>query len=65
MCRWHPFFRVSPESMRNWADPTPRSCALGIVESKGSVHLERERPCEVEDIADCVEAFEPASNALV
>ena len=35
-----------------------RSCALCIVDGKGKVHLERELPCEAEDIAECLEAFD-------
>ena len=38
-------------------DISLRSCALCIVDSKGEVYLERELPCEIEDIADCLEAF--------
>ena len=39
-------------------DVSLRSCALCIVDSKGKVCLERELPCEVEDIAACLEAFD-------
>ncbi|MEG3663475.1 IS110 family transposase, partial [Celeribacter halophilus] len=39
-------------------DVSLRSCALCIVDNKGKVYLERELPCEVEDIADCLAAFE-------
>ena len=39
-------------------DVSLRSCALCIVDAKGKVHLERELPCEVADIAKCLEAFE-------
>ncbi|MGV8989492.1 MAG: IS110 family transposase [Cypionkella sp.] len=34
-----------------------RSCALCIVDAKGKVVLERELPCEVGDIADCLNSF--------
>lgn len=34
-----------------------RSCALCIVDTKGKVLLERELPCEVEDIARCLSQF--------
>lgn len=34
-----------------------RSCALCIIDGKGKVHLERELPCEVDDIADCLAGF--------
>lgn len=39
-------------------DVSLRSCALCIVDSKGKVWLERELPCEVADIAACLEAFD-------
>ena len=39
-------------------DVSLRSCALCIIDNRGRVYLERELPCEVEDIADCLEAFE-------
>ncbi len=39
-------------------DVSLRSCALCIVDNNGKVHVERELPCEVEDIANCLEAFE-------
>ena len=29
-----------------------------VVDNKGKVYLERELPCEVEDVADCLAAFE-------
>ncbi len=38
-------------------DVSLRSCALCIVDGKGKVHLERALPCEVDDIADCLDAF--------
>ena len=38
-------------------DVSLRSCALCIVDGKGKVHLERELPCEVEDIAACLGMF--------
>ncbi|MEH6836909.1 MULTISPECIES: IS110 family transposase [Falsihalocynthiibacter] len=38
-------------------DVSLRSCALCIVDSKGTVLFERELPCEVSDIAECLEAF--------
>jgi hypothetical protein len=34
-----------------------RSCALCIVDGKGKVMLEREMPCEVDDIAACLRAL--------
>jgi transposase len=34
-----------------------RSCALCIVDSKGTVLFERELPCEVSDIAECLAGF--------
>ncbi|MEI4263693.1 IS110 family transposase [Roseovarius sp. D0-M9] len=33
------------------------SCALCIVDGSGKVCMERELPCEVADITDCLEAF--------
>ena len=39
-------------------DVSLRSCAMCIVDNKGKVYLERELPCEVKDIADCLTAFE-------
>jgi len=38
-------------------DVSLRSCALCIVDGKGNVLLERELPCEVSDIAECLRAF--------
>ncbi len=38
-------------------DVSLRSCALCIVDGKGTVLLERELPCEVSDIAACLGAF--------
>jgi len=38
-------------------DVSLRSCALCIVDAKGKVALERELPCEVADIADCLRRF--------
>jgi transposase len=38
-------------------DVSLRSCALCIVDGKGKVYLERELPCEVEDITACLMAF--------
>ena len=38
-------------------DVSLRSCALCIVDGKGTVLLERELPCEVGDIAACLGAF--------
>jgi transposase len=35
-------------------DVSLRSCALCIVDGKGKVMLEREMPCEVDDIAACL-----------
>ncbi|MFT6169868.1 MAG: hypothetical protein ACJAR9_001992 [Celeribacter sp.] len=37
-------------------DVSLRSCALCIVDSKGTVLFERELPCEVSDIAECLDA---------
>jgi hypothetical protein len=34
-----------------------RSCALCIVDSKGTVLLERELPCELNDITECLVGF--------
>ncbi len=39
-------------------DVSLRSCALWNIDSKGEDCLERELPCEVEDIAACLEAFD-------
>ena len=39
-------------------DVSLRSVALCIVDARGKVCLERELPCEVDDIADCLDAFE-------
>jgi len=38
-------------------DVSLRSCALCIVDSKGTVLLERELPCEIMDIAECLARF--------
>ncbi len=38
-------------------DVSLRSCALCIVDEKGSVRLERELPCEIEAIADALAGF--------
>ena len=38
-------------------DVSLRSCALCIVDGKGTVLLERELPCEVCEIAECLGAF--------
>jgi len=38
-------------------DVSLRSCALCIVDEKGSVRLERELPCEIEAIADALADF--------
>jgi len=38
-------------------DGSLRSCALCIVDNKGKGWLERELPCEVDDIADCLAAI--------
>lgn len=38
-------------------DVSLRSCALCIVDGKGAVLLERELPCEIKDIAECLGAF--------
>jgi transposase len=38
-------------------DVSLRSCALCIVNSKGTMLLERELPCEVSDIAECLASF--------
>lgn len=39
-------------------DVSLRSVALCIVDTRGKVCMERELPCEVRDIADCLNAFE-------
>ena len=39
-------------------DVSLRSCAMCIVDNRGKVYLKRELPCEAEDIADCLAAFE-------
>lgn len=38
-------------------DVSLRSCALCIVDAKGTVQLERELPCEVGDITACLAGF--------
>lgn len=38
-------------------DVSLRSCALCIVDNNGKVHFEKELPCEVMDIADCLAKF--------
>lgn len=38
-------------------DVSLRSCALCIVDNKGKVMLERELPCEIDDIAECLVGF--------
>ncbi|MEL6745813.1 MAG: IS110 family transposase, partial [Pseudomonadota bacterium] len=38
-------------------DVSLRSCALCIVDSKGTVAFERELLCDVEDIANCLNNF--------
>ena len=38
-------------------DVSLRSCALCIVDGKGTVLMERELPCEVSDIAECLGTF--------
>jgi transposase len=38
-------------------DVSLRSCALCVVDGKGTVLLERELPCEVSDIAECLASF--------
>lgn len=38
-------------------DVSLRSCALCVVDSKGTMLLERELPCEIEDIAECLATF--------
>ena len=38
-------------------DVSLRSCALCIVDAKGVVVFERELPCDVDDIAHCLERF--------
>ena len=39
-------------------DVSLRSCAMCIVDNRGKVYLKRELLCEVDDIADCLAAFE-------
>ncbi|MBL3702230.1 hypothetical protein GI582_05930 [Sulfitobacter sp. BDSS02] len=39
-------------------DVSLRSCALCIVDARGEVCMERQLPCEVEGIADCLDASE-------
>ncbi|NDR57928.1 IS110 family transposase [Pseudoruegeria sp. M32A2M] len=38
-------------------DVSLRSCALCVVDGRGKVCLERELPCEVDDIAGCLDTF--------
>ncbi len=38
-------------------DVSLRSCAPCVVDGRGKVCLERELPCEVDDIASCLESF--------
>lgn len=38
-------------------DVSLRSCALCIVDGRGKVCMERELPCEVNGIADCLDTF--------
>ena len=38
-------------------DVSLRSCALCIVDEKGIVRLERELPCEIEEIAEALARF--------
>ena len=38
-------------------DVSLRSCALCIVDSKGTLLFERELPCEIKDIAECLAEF--------
>ncbi|NDR55904.1 IS110 family transposase [Pseudoruegeria sp. M32A2M] len=38
-------------------DVSLRSCALCVVDGRGKVFLERELPCEVDDIAGCLDTF--------
>ena len=38
-------------------DVSLRSCALCVVDTKGKALLERELPCEVKDIAECLTDF--------
>ncbi|WP_306110520.1 MULTISPECIES: IS110 family transposase [Roseovarius] len=45
-------------------DVSLRSCALCIVDGKGKVQLEREVPCEVEDMAACLMAFPHAIKCV-
>jgi transposase len=35
-------------------DVSLRNCALCIVDSKGTMLLERELPCEIKDITECL-----------
>lgn len=37
-------------------DVSLRSCALRIVDNKGTVYVKLDLPCEVEDIANCTMA---------
>jgi predicted NBD/HSP70 family sugar kinase len=39
-------------------DVSLRSCALCIVDGKGTVLFEREVPCEVSDITTCLAEYE-------
>ena len=39
-------------------DVSLRSVSLCIVDARGNVRMERELPCEIDDIADCLNAFE-------
>lgn len=45
-------------------DVSLRSCALCIVDGKGKVHLERELPCEITDIAECLAGFDYAIERI-
>jgi predicted NBD/HSP70 family sugar kinase len=38
-------------------DVSLRSCALCIIDGKGKVLLERELPCEISDITNCLAEF--------
>jgi len=38
-------------------DVSLRSCAICIVDSQGTMLFERELPCEIKDIADCLASF--------
>jgi hypothetical protein len=38
-------------------DVSLRSCAFCIVDAKGKIYLERDLPCEVGAIADCLRSF--------